>query len=355
MILVRGCEPAPRPTGQQDALHRAPPVRFTARSVVGGPGGAQDAYSVRTASEKSGQASAAQGPNGRSASTTQAIPAAGSTQTKDPLCPKCPKVPRRVAPPGPVRRLGLAQLEPEAPVAGVVVPEARQDAGQAREDNPGRARERLGRDEFRAEQLPGEGHAVGEGRRRPRRRRPGESGRAHAEWREDGRREVVGERHPGGSLEVAGEHLETGARVEAPDAGRRQHPGGVVGRQSRGVRQQVGNRRSRRPRRVVERDGVLLAADEDGVAGEKLRHRGEGEGMLYLAEPVDDAAGVDDRRGGVRGTPARDRLECRHVAEANGPGAGSDVEESPDGDERTNDADERPEQHNDEVGEDEIA
>lgn len=77
--------------------------------------------------------------------------------------------------------------------------------------------------------------------------------------------------------------------------------------------------------------------------------------MLYLAEPVDDAAGVDDRRGGVRGTPARDRLECRHVAEANGPGAGSDVEESPDGDERTNDADERPEQHNDEVGEDEIA
>ena len=74
-------------------------MSVTARSVVGGPGGTQDPYSARTASEKSGQAIAAQGPNGRSASTTQAIPAAGSTQTKGPLCPKCPKVRAELRPP----------------------------------------------------------------------------------------------------------------------------------------------------------------------------------------------------------------------------------------------------------------
>ncbi len=127
------------------------------RARVDGPGclegGGRWRPAVSTASARAGHAVSAHGPKSRSASDAQASWASGSTHTKLPDCPKWPKVPGELRRPGPVRCLGVADLEAEAPVTGVEPAEAGQHAGQAREGDRGGTGQGRGCHQARSQEL----------------------------------------------------------------------------------------------------------------------------------------------------------------------------------------------------------
>ena len=194
-----GQAPGP-PSGIVDDV--GPASRAEAPRAEVGHGNDPREDSASTASASRGHASIAQSPKSRSVRQASARPGAGSTQRNVPLRPKCPNVPRRVARPGPVRALGVAELEAEPPVVRIHAPEARQDAGEAGElhARPPRRASRARRASARAARARrASSDASG-----PRRRRPAEPASAEAPHA----LEVVGERHLG----ARGDELARAAR-----------------------------------------------------------------------------------------------------------------------------------------------
>src|SRR5262245_31445598 len=167
---------------------------------------------------------------------------------------------RRVAGPGPVRRLRVPQLEGPSPVVRLHSTQARQDSDEPWELNRRRLLERLGGDQRRGEQLAAESKKVVE---RPVPAVSGRSGEApaKAERMGDGAGEVIREGHLGPLYEELRGALDPGVRVDAALPGFRERPV-AVDRQAGCVSKKVPQRRSRRSRRLVEVDGSLLERDQ---------------------------------------------------------------------------------------------
>ena len=118
---------------------------------------------------------------------------------------------RRVARSGPMGCLAVADLEAQAPVAGVEPAEAGQDAGETGEGHRGGLRQRGRCHQARRQELRGQGEQVAQGATGPRgRRRPGGERRSPFMRQGDDHAggEVVGEGHARGS----GHHRRPGPR-----------------------------------------------------------------------------------------------------------------------------------------------
>ena len=81
------------------------------------------------------------------------------------------------------------------------------------------------------------------------------------------------------AADVLAEHAEALVRVDPPAPGRRDRRLALEG-QAGGVREQVPDRRTGRPRRLVEVDDALLGRDERGEGGDRLRDRREAHGAV---------------------------------------------------------------------------
>ena len=201
-----------------------------------------------------------------------------------------PERPGRARRPRPVRRLVVTQLEAQAPVVGLLVPEPRQHAVEPRELHRRRLGHRLGREQCRGAQFGGEAREVGQRRHGAVPGRSLERRRGHAQRLAHRLVQVVGERDPRPRGEVVGQHLEPGRGVQ-PARPRFGHDALLGERQARGVREQVPDGRALRPRGLVEGDGLLLDGEQRGHRDQELGHRREREA------PVDLAVGRRPRGG----------------------------------------------------------
>ena len=211
------------------------------------------AASARIASEIRGHASSAHLSNSRSVRQAQARCASRSIQRNVPLPPKWPNVPRRIARPGPVRLLRVAELDAEAPVVRLEAADVRQDARRGPGTGPtssrrasparrasarrARARTRSGRRACRGS-LPRPTRAARRSSRAARSPRRGGSRRTASRPR---------------ARRVAASTSKPGVRVDPPPARLRDRLRAVE-RQARRVREQVADRRALGPGGVVEVD-----------------------------------------------------------------------------------------------------
>ena len=118
-------------------------------------------------------------------------------------------------------------------------------------------------------------------------------------------RRYVAERHLGARFDVRGERDEPGVGVDPPLA-RPAERGRHVPREPGRVREQMADRRARRPGRLVEVDRPLLRGDERGVGDEGLRHRAPAEAVVRVAVLRDDRR-RPSRRPPPRAPPATTR------------------------------------------------
>ena len=170
-----------------------------------------------------------------------------------------------------MRILAIAQFEPEAPIQRVEATESREHAGKARKGDHGRASQRCRGCQRGPQQLAAEAREVGERAAQAGRRAPDEPRPGHPERLEDIDLEDHRDRLPGSFLEQGTQEVVAGVRIDPCPLGRADRRGALRS-ESRGVGEQVANRRSRWPERLVEGNRLALDRAEDGVGGHELRH-----------------------------------------------------------------------------------
>ena len=171
-----------------------------------------------------------------------------------------------------MRRLAVAELEPEAPVVRLLAPEAGQDADEARGTGPPSPRPASPRRRAsaRAARAPTASRSPSEPCE-PRAGLPVEP-RPEAERLEHRGGEVLGERHLRAGRQRLAENLEPVLRVDPPRPRLRDRRSPVE-RQPGRVGEQVPHRRPRRPGRLVQVERPLLRGDEARERRHRLRHR----------------------------------------------------------------------------------
>jgi hypothetical protein len=212
----------------------------------------------------------------------------------------------------PVRLFAVAQLDPEPPVVRVETADVGQDAAEPRELHGRRFGEGLARDQRRRLKLAGERDQIVE-RAVDVRGRGAAQLCAHPQGLEDGRAQVLRERHLRRPGDGRRDLLEAGVRVDPPSAGLRDgfRP---FEREPRRVREQMANGGALRAGLPVEIDHALLGRDERRKRRRRLRDRGPAE--LHVTRTVSRghiAAVQDGRRGDAR-APAVDLPHGLHAA-----------------------------------------
>ena len=213
----------------------------------------------------------------------------------------------------PVRRLAIPDLEAQAPIAVRLAAEAWQHPGQAGKDRLGGPRQQVLVDKRRGGQFDGEVHQVAERADGAPGRGALEPGAGHPERQADllGQQPIEGLTRPGG--DDVRDDLDAAVGVDPPAAGRAEDRVAVEGEPG-GVRQQVPDRRSRRPGRLVQVEQATLHGVERGQRDEQLSHRSPTEGLISRTGFFHHARGRRDAdRGG--GWPRRHLIErVRHCA-----------------------------------------
>ena len=226
---------------------------------------------------------------------------------------------RGVARPRPVRRLAIADLEPETPVERVERADARQDALQPWIHDVGCLRLQALTDQGRTDELSRQRDGIGQWSMEPLRRSFAKLRAGHPERSQH----AIAERHREGTaiarLEHRSERVKPCVRVDPACPRLREDPVPVE-RQPRRVREQVPDGGGGRPGGIVEVDRPVIDRREDGECGRELGDGRPAEDAVRVAVVSDDTIAVHERNGRMIRAPSIDgregRFELRHHSPA---------------------------------------